>query len=368
MKKIFIISLALASLLSAKSEMQTCKKCHATIVEEFKDSMHKNSSHYTDEIHKAVWDKHPAKSKNDYECAKCHAPNAKTEDEIKEGITCSSCHTIVDVEKHAPQNSNVYSQEKKTFYSAEASKEGKRVLYKKESSMLGMNKTTTGSAYHTIDYSNSKFYTGEVCMGCHSHKTNSKEVSVCKTGDAGAQSKKENCITCHMPKINGSATSVRESSKHAFHGFAGARKNPQMLAKYVELAFAKSDKGFEIFIVNRAPHDLLTHPLRVAELRIKIIRGTQTIVLTPKEFKRVIGHDGKPAMPWAATEVLVDNMVKASSKEVVAYENALQAGDKVEAVLGFYVVNPKSVENLGLSENEKVKKFTVLKEQYFTVK
>lgn len=368
MKKILFVSLVLTSALMAKSEMQTCKKCHETIVEEFKSSMHKKSSHYGDEIHKAVWDKHPAKAKNDYECAKCHAPNAKTQEDVKEGITCSSCHTITDIEKHAPQNSNVYSKESKTFYSAEASKEGQRVLYKKETSMLGMNKTTTGSAYHTIDYSNKNFYTGEVCMGCHSHKTNAKEVSVCKTGDAGAKDKKENCITCHMPKIDGSATSVRESKKHAFHGFAGAINNPQMLSKYVELVFNKSDKGFNITIDNKAPHDLLTHPLRVVELRVNIIRGSKSIPLKTKEFARVIGHEGKPAMPWVATEVLVDNMVKASSKESVAYEDTLQNGDKIEATLGYYIVNPKAVENLGLKDNKKAQSFTVLKQKYFTVK
>ena len=61
-------------------------------------------------------------------------------------------------------------------------------------------------------------------------------------------------------------------------------------------------------------------------------------------------------------------MVKASSKESVAYEDTLQNGDKIEATLGYYIVNPKAVENLGLKDNKKAQSFTVLKQKYFTVK
>ncbi len=41
-------------------------------------------------------------------------------------------------------------------------------------------------------------------MGCHSHKQNSHKFTVCKT--ASLNDKKQNSITCHMPKVKGSAT------------------------------------------------------------------------------------------------------------------------------------------------------------------
>ncbi|MEN8302917.1 MAG: hypothetical protein ABFQ64_02455 [Campylobacterota bacterium] len=62
--------LALSSILFANAEdTASCKKCHPTITAEFESSMHKKSTVYEDKIHKAIWDKHPAKAKENYSCA-----------------------------------------------------------------------------------------------------------------------------------------------------------------------------------------------------------------------------------------------------------------------------------------------------------
>lgn len=367
MKKVLLLAIALSSLLFAKSEMETCMKCHPTIVEEFKGSMHKNSSFYDDEIHKAVWEKHPLHEKGDYKCSKCHAPNTKNEQEVKEGISCSTCHTIKSVEQHAKSNTNIYEKDSKTFYSAEAGREGEKVEYKQKTSMFGMNTTTVGSPYHDIDYTNENFYTGEVCMGCHSHKQNSHEFTICETGQAGAKDKKQNCITCHMPKVLGTATTIRQSEKHAFHGFAGARKHPEMLSQHVELDFEKRADGFNVTVENKSPHNLLTHPLRVVELRVNLIRDGKTTALKTEKFFKAIGRDKEPSMPWVANEVLVDSMIKDNEKRSVSYSDSLKSGDKVEVKLGFYIVNPKALKKLNLEGNKEAEKFTILKHKYFTV-
>lgn len=368
MKKVLILAVALSSLLLAKSENETCKKCHPIIVEEFEASLHKNSTYYDDAIHKAVWDKHPNKAEGKYTCAECHAPNAKNEDELKGGITCVSCHTIKDIEEHATINKNVYNKEAKTFYSAEAGREKEKVVYKQESSFFGMNKKTVGSPYHDIDYTNEKYYTGEVCMGCHSHRQNSHQLDLCKTDKEGAGDKKQNCITCHMPKVEGSATTIRESKEHAYHGFAGSKNKPEMLAQYVDIDFQKTQNGFELIVNNKSPHNLLTHPLRVVELRTNLTKGGKTTPLKTTTFARIIGADGKPAMPWLAKEVISDTMIKANEKRVIDYTDTLAEGDKVEVQLGYYLVNPKAIENLGLRGNKEAEKFTVLKQKYFTLK
>ena len=136
--KTLLYILALSSILFASAnsaDSASCKKCHPIITQEFESSMHKKSSIYDDKIHKAVWDKHPSKEKGEYTCAKCHTPNAKTEEQRKEGITCISCHTITNVEKHAKVNKNVYTDKDKTFYSAEAGRESEKVHYKKTQGM-----------------------------------------------------------------------------------------------------------------------------------------------------------------------------------------------------------------------------------------
>jgi hypothetical protein len=367
--KTLLYVLALSSLLFASTntaDTAACKKCHPIIAQEFSDSMHKKSSIYEDKIHKAVWDKHPAKAKNNYKCAKCHTPNATQEKDKHAGITCISCHTISDVQKHAKANKNIYSDKDKTFYSAEAGRENEKVEYKKTSSWWG-NKTTVGSAYHDIDYTNEKFYNGQMCMGCHSHKQNSHEFDVCTTDEEGAKDKDSNCISCHMPKIDGSATTVRISKQHSFHGFAGARKNPEMLSRYVELSFENANKGFEVTINNKAPHNLMTHPLRVVQLKANLIRDNKHTELKTHTFVKAIGKDGKPSMPWVATEVVKDNMIKANEKRVIKYDDTLQSGDKIEVILGYYVVNPKALEKLNLQNEKEISKFTILKSKYFSV-
>jgi len=366
--KTLLSLLALATILFANAQdTASCKKCHPTIASEFETSMHKKSSIYDDKVHAAIWDKHPAKAKGKYKCAKCHTPNVSSKVATHEGITCLSCHTIKSVEKHEKSNKNIYETKAKTFYSAEAGRESEKVVYKTTTTWWG-NKTTVGSAYHDIDYRNKDYYNGAMCMGCHSHKQNSHKFAVCETEEAGAKNTKENCITCHMPKIGGTATTVRLSETHAYHGFAGARVEPRMLAKYVTLSLEKKASGFNVTIDNQAPHDLMTHPLRVLQLKANIIRDNKHTALKTHSFVRVIGREGKPSMPWLATEIVKNNMIHANEKRTVSFEDTIQSGDVVEVVIGYYVVNPKVLKKLNLQDDKELTKFTILKSQNFTIK
>jgi len=365
--KTLLYILSLSTLLFANvTDTSSCVKCHPTIVSEFETSMHKHSSIYDDKIHKAVWDKHPAKKKDNYKCAKCHTPNAKTQEDAHKGVSCITCHTIKNVETHAKSNKNIYETKAKTFYSAEIGRENEKVKYKTISTWWG-DTTTVGSAYHDIDYTNKQFYNGEMCMGCHSHKQNSKKFMVCSTEKPDVKNTKENCITCHMPKILGSATTVRISKTHRFHGFAGSRVKPKMLSKYVKITLKREESGFSIDIKNDAPHNLLTHPLRKIQLRVTLISDSKKSQLQTHTFEKVIGHQGKPSMPWLATEVVKDTMITAKETRNVKFDNTLQVGDKVEAILGYYLVNPKALKKLDLDSQEELKKFIILKSENFTI-
>lgn len=72
-------------------------------------------------------------------------------------------------------------------------------------------------------------------------------------------------------------------------------------------------------------------------------------------------------MPWLATEVVKDTMIKANEKRVVKYDKALQSGDKIEVVLGFFVVNPKALKKLNLQDEKEATEFTILKSKNFSV-
>jgi (p)ppGpp synthase/HD superfamily hydrolase len=73
-------------------------------------------------------------------------------------------------------------------------------------------------------------------------------------------------------------------------------------------------------------------------------------------------------MPWLATQIVKDNMLKAKESRVIPFDTKLQAGDEIEVVLGYHIVNPKVAPKLGLESEKELTKFTTLKSSYFQVK
>jgi len=374
MKKISLALLWLSSFIFAL-ENTTCKVCHPKIYAEYQHSIHANSSIYTDALHKAIWDKHPAKAKGDYRCAKCHTPSdhdliagnsSLTDNPIQrtEPISCQACHQIESIEKHTQSNSNIYTKKKKYFFSANPQKKGQKVIFKEESSFWGLFTKTTGSPYHDIDYSNENYYNGESCMGCHSHKKGSNGFNICdlevKQGDS-----KESCISCHMSQTKGNLANQKASNTHAFHGSSIRNGTPSHLSDSINLNVIPNKNGFTVKIYNKATHTLFIHSLRLGELRVAIERANkETIRLKPTTFNRVIGKDGKPSMPWLANMVLKDSTIKAHEVRQIAYNTSLQPGDAVIVEFGYHVINPAIANKLGINDKT-LSGFTVLVKKRF---
>ncbi len=329
-----------------------CQSCHAKIYEEFTSSMHFNSTPQKDPIHKAVWDKHPQNKKLDrYGCGKCHTPAANDLDDMitkgkhsspdtqnethQEGISCAYCHRIQSVKLNEKSNINIISKKEKKYFSS--SKEQK------------------ASPFHAIDTENEIMQNGTLCIGCHSHKMNKHKLNVCSTNLPDTQDR-ESCVSCHMPKKDG----------QTFHGFAGSHNNSEMLQKYVDISLTKNKDDFSISIKNHSSHALLLHPLRVAVLKVSITHNGQVQKMKNEIFVRVIGHNGKPAMPWKASVTLKDTMIQANEKRSVKYDVKLSKGDRVDVVLGWFLVNPKAVKKLGLQNEDIATKFTEFKKESFT--
>jgi len=381
----FIIFCLLLNNIYANSKYEStniCKTCHPSIYNEFYSSSHRKSSIYNDSIHKAIWDLHPNKKINKYTCNQCHTPSdtriqnalqnnkkaipKKDNIQLSEAISCLYCHNIKDVKKHkTPFDENILSDDIKTLYSVDKKNRTKKIKYKEEKSFLGLVTKTKGSPYHNIDYTNNNFYTGKICMACHSHFENKKSLTICKTEYSGASNEKQNCITCHMPKIKGSATTIKITKTHTFHGFAGARNSPELLAKFLDINFLQTTNGFDIIIKNKASHNYLTHPLRLALLKVKIISKDKTINLETKKFFRILGKNKKPAMPWLANVVLKNTMLKKEEKRVIKYNYKLKKTDVVNVEFGYYLVNPKLITKLNLKNSREAKKYTIVKKENF---
>jgi len=208
---------------------------------------------------------------------------------------------------------------------------------------------------------------GNVCIGCHSHKMNKHGLNVCSTNIANEMDG-SNCVSCHMPQSGGSVSTLNKTGTHAFHGFAGTHSHTSMLSKYIDLSMVRNIETFTLNVDNRTSHALLLHPLRLAKLKVTVIRDGKRIDLEDKVFVRVIGKNGKPAMPWVADKEIKNSMLKANEKRAVKYSFSLQKGDTVEAVLGYYLVNPKVLPKLKLQNNKEASEFKILKKESFLVR
>ena len=365
MKSSFLITLWVFSSLYLHAQSifasdRKCKECHPTIYKEHKGAMHNNSTIFKDPIHKAVWDKHPANIKKaNYKCAKCHTPTASdllskgkagipdiSNPTHRQGISCTYCHRIEAVELGTMSNKNLISKEEKNYF--------------------GTMENPTKNEFH-ITQTNDMFRNGQVCMGCHSHKKNKEKLDVCVTQMA-KQTSKENCITCHMPKVAGSASLHKDSLTHSYHGFPGTNSGQDMLAQYIDMKFEKKNTSFEISIHNHSPHDMLLHPLRMLELHVSLQRKDEVKVLQPRKFFRVLGKDAKPSPPWVANEVIKNTMIQGKENRKITYQKGLDKGDILEVTLGYYLVNPKVLVKFALQDNEKAKKFHILKKLKVEVK
>lgn len=383
MKILFFISLVILNVWGNDLvKSNTCKGCHPIIYGEFYESSHRKSSTFEDPIHKAVWDMHPNKKEKSYTCAKCHTPTdlellenlknkkealpKKSDIQTQEAISCTYCHSITDIKKHSKMNENIVTLKDKVFYSAnENNREQTNKEFKDEVSFFGMMKKKSGSPFHKIDYSNKNYYTGKMCMGCHSHLQNENSFDLCRVEEKGAINEETNCISCHMPKIKGTATSIKITKTHRYHGFANVSKDSDLLSKYIKVKFKQKAEFFEISIKNEAAHNLFLQPLRLAQLKVNVLRGNETIKLDTKSFARIIGKDGKPSMPWLANSEIKNNMIKANERRVIKYDFKLLKDDKIEVVFGYFKVNPKMLKKLKLENHEESKKFNILKSEFF---
>ena len=368
MKTISLILLLVISIFSNDAvhefaPSKECQKCHTQIYDEFYGSMHANATVDKDVIHKAVWNKQVTMTKTQqYSCGKCHTPAADNLDKmLKEGekalpdaanathqeaISCAYCHRIEKIEEHKQSNTNIISKTPKEYY--------------------GAGRSSLDSPYHKIKTDeNSNFKNGNICVGCHSHNVNKAGLNLCST-NVNSEMNEANCVSCHMPKVEGSFSSIIETKTHAFHGFAGAHKNSDMLKKYVDISIIRNIDNFIVNVDNRSSHALLLHPARMAVLKISVIRDAKTTELEKEVFVRVIGKDGEPAMPWMADSVIKDTMIQANEKRAVKREFKLQKGDKVDVVLGWFLVNPKALESLELQNEKVATEFKVFKKESFS--
>ena len=373
MRYIFLlISAVLLSNSLQANESKVCQKCHPIIYAEYYESSHRKASIYNNPIHNAMWNKHP-KDEKGYTCAKCHSPSdleslqtgkfTKNEVQVEEPISCTYCHTIKTVEEGDSSNTNINSGKKREYFTAEKGKKGK-AEYETVTSWFGLVKESKSSPFHKIDYDNENYYSGNVCMGCHSHTNNEHSFDISMLDAAIDEKDKNTCVTCHMPQVLGTKVTINETKTHAYHGIAGIYHKTKDMGQYIDFKVSKSDKSFSVSVVNRSNHALFGQAFRQGILKAKIIRDSKEIKLKPFVFERILAKDGKKVMPWDANEALKDTLIYA--KRDVSFSESIQQGDILVLTLGVQRISQTGAKELGLEDNKELIKFRVLKTQKFS--
>lgn len=364
---LMIAIILLANSLQA-NESKVCQKCHPIIYSEYYESSHRNASVYNNPVHKAMWDKHP-KDEKGYTCAKCHTPSdttalksgelAKNDIQTQEPISCIYCHTIKSVEEGDNSNTNISTDKKREFFTAESGIKGK-AEYKTVTSWFGLVKESSSSPFHKIDYDNENYYSGNVCMGCHSHTKNEHSFDITMLDAVIDEKDKNTCVTCHMPQVMGTKVTINETKTHAYHGIAGIYHQSIRMGKYIDFVVTKLDGSFGVSVVNKSNHALFGQAFRQGILKAKIIRNEKVIEFDPFIFERVLGKDGNVVMPWDADTTIKDTLVY--GKRDVSFNSSLQDGDTLVLTLGVQRVSGEGLKMLDIKEDtQELTKFRILK-------
>lgn len=358
---------------------ELCGQCHSTIYEEWKGSMHAQSTALNDPIHGFMYRKvmgDPQQEgltnkKGKYPvCLQCHAPNAAIQKKTKldakpafnEGVNCIACHTITGFKGIEGEDGKLrlgvaaydISQ---TSLQAPSGKE-----YSTSPEADGAN-SKPFHPYPMTGKHGTLFKTSDMCMGCHSKRNNEHGIPVCATGDEiKASNSSVSCQSCHMPIVDGRAS----------HAMLGGH-DKTMVKRGVALQLAVEESGdklqAKVTMTNLLPHNYPTGaPFRNVYLQLtahndkgeEIWKNFETHPL--KDDKQgilvyVLGDgEGNPTGAPTAKEVLSDSRLKPHEERELEYEIPAEGVVNVRAELLYNLMLPEMIKHLEVIVGDDLKK------------
>lgn len=300
-----------------------CKRCHERVFEEWEASPLSRSIHSP--AFRAALDQYLSFSggKDKALCFKCHAPHinefldqvqtfvtqVQSGDPAIDGVACSQCHLIKQVDRHSHPPVPKYEPGKtlfgpyKDFVPNLAHDSMELDLFRK--SLLCMNCHLSVPAADNIGKSNELLGAWEVSQAAKSGKE---------------------CQTCHMPEQVGESANGENKRKVANHTFPGRLgKLRQEAAKLEIQTDVKGDHTkVTVTVQSLVPHNLpTTHPAWVRVVLDLAIKG--------KNLKKVYGEQRnygrvyadakgeKTVFDFAAVKVLEDTVLKPEETRVETF-------------------------------------------------
>lgn len=359
----FSTSLAAATTQDIPSTV--CESCHQEIYQQWKGSMHANSTALKDPIHATFYKmvigdpaQEGVKMKNGKYpvCLQCHAPNAAlakatkldAKEAYNEGVNCVACHTMKDFKGIDAPNGKLRLGMK--AYEMSNTLQGPAGFNRGLEQLTASNDMFGGAG--ASDESKPNPHLGEgvsldgkqipslvlepnaglmksnaACMGCHDKRNNSHGVPLCATGNEYMVSKSDvTCQYCHMPMVNSSAD----------HTMGGGHDGG-MLKRSIVFTLDTKKVGDKLtlnaVLKNQQPHALPTGaPFRNIVLKLAAYDDQGNVLWEsspehpakddPKAyFAYLLADDaGKDAMPPTATQLGADTRLRPHEQRELAYE------------------------------------------------
>ena len=369
---------------------EACKKCHEEIYEQWKSSIHAQSSALNDPIHAAFYQqevgdpreegtKHK-KSGTFPVCLNCHAPVAAFEQKTKlddkkayaNGVVCTTCHSFTHYKGIKKPDGKMQLGIASYEVDTEQLHGPSGISYTKK--RVPKDAKWPTPVHHPQPMQGSRsglFKSNDICMGCHDQRNNPANIPLCMTGSEYSEGKTFiHCQACHMPPtevINKKGEKVTVFD----HTMAGGHDD-KMVTQGVALQMSTQKEGDQIkatiSLRNRLPHSYPTGaPFRNAVLKLAAYDKDgkllwQNYQTHPSKddpqayFAYIMGKDGQPAMPPEATEILKDTRLKPDEERTLEYSLPASGVGIVRAELLYNLLSPPLIQNFGDKLPDDVKK------------
>ncbi len=358
------VTLAQAAPPVSDTSAEACKRCHVEIYNQWKGSMHGQSTALKDPIHGAFYrmvvgdpTKEGVKKKGTYPvCLNCHAPAAALDGRTKldakpayaEGVSCIACHTMTRFKGLAGQDGKLrYGVEAYAFSSSTLQAPSGRYY-----------SPTPGKGparpFHPFPMDgNPMLKTNDACMGCHDQRVNFKGAPLCVTGKEYSQSGAfVTCQSCHMPEVNGVAD-------HSMMGGHSGDMVQRAIVMTMDARPAGDTLKVRISLRNTLPHAFPTGaPFRNFYVKLTAFDAKGNAVWQnfkkhpmkedPKAmFWYMLGDErGHPVPPPKATQVLADTRLQPNETRVLEYAIPAQGVAMVRAEALYHLMLPPQVKML----------------------
>ena len=345
---------------------QQCAACHATVVEEWSQSMHSRAHASNDPIYAAMLELQVKRSGPEVatSCHGCHSPldpSDPTSAAAQVGVGCEACHTTVGV----------------TPSSEAVSRGAAQLIQGEPNTLYGARRPTGSAAPHGLGGASKVLADGKgVCLSCHADHVNAQGAPTCTTGsefdspgiyDAG-------CACCHMVNVDGESTSGSGRAQHADHRFPGPHRawyqnDPGQLQDAVDLSGHLTNGKLTAVLKNATAHAFPTgFPGRMAMVSAVARDASGAEIwntgapLTPGGpemlHKVYLDAEGKPTLPPFAATLGADTRLAPAETRQVQW-TVPSAAVEADLTLTFWLLPPKAAEALQLTNTPEAKPVVV---------